>query len=66
MDEIGTVVRDKAILIVKGYSQKEGTYFDETFVLVARLKAIRMFLTFVTHSKFIMYQMNVNFEFLEW
>jgi hypothetical protein len=36
MNEKGQVVRNKAILVRKGYAQIEGLDFDETFTLVAR------------------------------
>ena len=56
--------RNKAILVANGYSQEKGIDFDETFIPVARLEAIRMFLTFVAHSKFKVYQMDVKTAFL--
>ncbi|KAI3718425.1 hypothetical protein L6452_19296 [Arctium lappa] len=46
MDEDGVVIRNKARLVAKGYCQEEGIDYDETFSLVARLEAIRIFLTF--------------------
>jgi hypothetical protein len=44
MTEQGNIVRNKARLVCKGYAQIEGLDFDETFALVSRLEAIRMFL----------------------
>jgi hypothetical protein len=38
--EDGEIVRNKARLIVQGFSHVEGLYFGETFTLVARLEAI--------------------------
>ena len=55
MDENGIVTRNKARLVVKGYSQEEGIDYDETFAPVARLEAIRIFLTFAAHSNFKVY-----------
>ena len=46
-DADGIVIRNKAILVAKGYSQQEGIDYDETFAPVARLEAIRMFLAYV-------------------
>ena len=64
MDEAGVVVRNKARLVAKGYSQQEGIDYDETFAPVARLEAIRIFLAFVAHSNFKVYQMDVKSAFL--
>ena len=58
------MIRNKAILVVKGYSQEEGIHFDETFAPVARLEEIRMFLAFAAHSEFKVYQMDVKSAFL--
>ena len=46
MNEQGEVVRYKARLVCKGYSQQEGIDYEETFALVARIEAIRMFLAY--------------------
>ena len=64
MDETGIVTRKKARLAAKGYSQEEGIDFDETFTLVARLEAIRIFLAYVSHANFKVYQMDVKSAFL--
>ena len=52
LDEEGIVIRNKARLVTKEYSQAEGINYDETYALVARLEAIRMFLAFAAHSNF--------------
>nr|GEU51349.1 uncharacterized mitochondrial protein AtMg00810-like [Tanacetum cinerariifolium] len=41
-DEENTIIRNKSRLVAKGYAQKEGGDFEELFVPVARLEAIRM------------------------
>ncbi|KAK6146480.1 hypothetical protein DH2020_020349 [Rehmannia glutinosa] len=64
MNEEGSVVRNKARLVAKGYCQEEGIDFDETFAHVARLEAIRMFLAYVAHKNFTVYQMDVKSAFL--
>ena len=64
MDETGIVTRNKAILVTKGYSQEEGIDFDETFAPVARLEAIRIFLSYVAHANFKVFQMDVKSAFL--
>jgi hypothetical protein len=62
--EDGEVVRNKARLVAQGYSQVEGLYFGETFVLVARLEAIRILLAFAASKGFKLYQMDVKSAFL--
>ena len=64
LDEEGIVTRKKAILVAKGFSQAEGIDYDKTFAPVARLEAIRMFLAFVAHLNFKVYQMDVKSAFL--
>ena len=66
MDEAGIVTGNKARLVAKAYSQQEGIYIDETFALVARREAIRIFLAYVAHANFKVYQMDVKSAFLEW
>jgi hypothetical protein len=51
-------------LVCKGYAQIEGLDFDETFVPVARLEAIRIFLAYACHKRFKVYQMDVKSYFL--
>ncbi|TLX66435.1 hypothetical protein E9993_23415, partial [Labilibacter sediminis] len=63
-DEDGVIVRNKARLVVKGYSQQEGIDYDETFAPVARIEAIRIFLAFAAHKNFKVYQMDVQCAFL--
>ena len=64
LNENGDVNRNKAILVCKGYAQQEGIYFEETFALVARLEAIRIFLTFSGFQQIKVYQMDVEYSFL--
>nr|GFA66748.1 retrovirus-related Pol polyprotein from transposon TNT 1-94 [Tanacetum cinerariifolium] len=47
-DEHGTTTKNKARLVVQGYSQEEGIDYDETFAPVARMESIRIFLAFAT------------------
>nr|GFA07227.1 hypothetical protein [Tanacetum cinerariifolium] len=58
-DESSLVIRNKARLIVVGYSQQEGIDYDETFAPVARIEAIRLFLAYVAHKYFTVYQMDI-------
>ncbi|GJW36096.1 retrovirus-related pol polyprotein from transposon TNT 1-94 [Tanacetum coccineum] len=63
-DELNQFARNKARLVAQGYDQQEGIDYDETFALVARLEAIRIFLAFATYMSFIVYQMDVKSAFL--
>ncbi|GJY74264.1 retrovirus-related pol polyprotein from transposon TNT 1-94 [Tanacetum coccineum] len=56
--------KNKARLVAQGYNPQEGIDYDETFSLVARLEAIRIFLAFATYMNFIVYQMDVKSAFL--
>ena len=60
----GQVIRNKEILVCKGYAQVEGIDFEETYAPVARLEAIRMFLTLTCHKSFKVYQMDTKSTFL--
>ena len=64
MNEEGKVIRNKARVVCKGYSQIEGVDFEETFAPVARMEAIRMFLAFSCSKGFKIYQMDVKSTFL--
>nr|GEU71120.1 hypothetical protein [Tanacetum cinerariifolium] len=63
-DESSLVIRKKARLVVVGYSQQEGIDYDETFSLVARIEAIRLFLAYADHKDFTVFQMDVKTTFL--
>nr|GFC25677.1 hypothetical protein [Tanacetum cinerariifolium] len=63
-DESSLVIRNKARLVAVGYSQQEGIDYDETFAPVARIEAIRLFLAYVAHKDFIVFQMDVKTAFL--
>nr|GFA59759.1 hypothetical protein [Tanacetum cinerariifolium] len=63
-DEENTVIRNKSHLVVRGYRQEEGIYFKESFAPVARMEAIRIFLVFVSHKSFTVFQMDVKTAFL--
>nr|GEX03636.1 retrovirus-related Pol polyprotein from transposon TNT 1-94 [Tanacetum cinerariifolium] len=63
-DEENTVIRNKSHLVVRGYCQEEGIDFEESFALVARMEAIRIFLAYAAHKSFIVFQMDVKTAFL--
>ncbi|GKC86117.1 retrovirus-related pol polyprotein from transposon TNT 1-94, partial [Tanacetum coccineum] len=63
-DEENTVIQNKTSLVVRGYRQVEGIYFEESFAPVARMEAIRIFLAYDAHKSFIVFQMDVKTAFL--
>nr|GEU77494.1 ribonuclease H-like domain-containing protein [Tanacetum cinerariifolium] len=64
LDELGGVLKNKAHLVARGYSQEEGIDFEESFAPVARLEAIRIFIAFAAHMNMVVYQMDVKTAFL--
>nr|GEY67253.1 retrovirus-related Pol polyprotein from transposon TNT 1-94 [Tanacetum cinerariifolium] len=64
MDEYRVVIKNKARLVAQGYRQEEGINYDDTFALVVRLKAIRIFLAYAACIGFMVYQMDVKSAFL--
>nr|GFB70007.1 hypothetical protein [Tanacetum cinerariifolium] len=48
----------------KGYAQKEGVDFEESFAPVARLEAVWLFIVYAAHKSFTVYQMDVKTAFL--
>ncbi|GJZ22063.1 retrovirus-related pol polyprotein from transposon TNT 1-94, partial [Tanacetum coccineum] len=63
-DEENTIIRNKSRLVAKGYAQKEGIDFEESFAPVARLEAVRLFIAYAAHKSFIVYQMDFETTFL--
>nr|GEV62809.1 uncharacterized mitochondrial protein AtMg00810-like [Tanacetum cinerariifolium] len=63
-DEENTVIRNKSRLVAKGYAQKEGVDFEESFAPVARLEAVRLFIAYAAHKSFTVYQLDVKTAFL--
>jgi hypothetical protein len=63
-DKHRVVIRNKAHLVAKGYSQVKGLDFDETFAPVARLESIHILLSYATHHDLKLYQMDVKSAFL--
>jgi hypothetical protein len=62
--ENGEVVRNKSRLAARGYSQKEGINYEETFAPIAHLEAIRILLAFFVAKGVRLYQMDVKSAFL--
>ncbi|GJT49779.1 uncharacterized mitochondrial protein-like protein [Tanacetum coccineum] len=64
MDSKNTVIWKKSHLVAKGYSQQEGIDFEESFVPVAQLEDVRMFVAYTAHNNFNIYQMDTETAFL--
>nr|GFC25871.1 putative ribonuclease H-like domain-containing protein [Tanacetum cinerariifolium] len=59
-DERGIVVRNKGRLVTQGHTQEEGIDYEEVFVPVAMIEAIRLFLAYASFMGFMVYQMDVK------
>nr|GEV69622.1 retrovirus-related Pol polyprotein from transposon TNT 1-94 [Tanacetum cinerariifolium] len=64
LDELGGILKNKARLVARGYHQEEGIDFEESFALVARLEAKRIFHAYAAHKNMVVYQMDVKTAFL--
>ncbi|GKE19213.1 retrovirus-related pol polyprotein from transposon TNT 1-94 [Tanacetum coccineum] len=64
LNEYGDVFKNKARLVAKEYRQEEGIDFEESFALVARLEAIRIFIANAVSKNMTVYQMDVKTAFL--
>nr|GEY34538.1 putative ribonuclease H-like domain-containing protein [Tanacetum cinerariifolium] len=64
LDELGGILKKKVRLVARSNRQEEGIDFEESFALIARLEAIRIFLAYAAHKNIIVYQMDVKTTFL--
>lgn len=60
----GKILRNKAILVCKGYVQVGRMDFKETFALVTRLEVIRIFIALAMYKNFKVHQMDIKSTFL--
>ncbi|KAA0050103.1 gag/pol protein [Cucumis melo var. makuwa] len=63
-DSAGKIQTFKVRLVAKGYTQREGVNYEETFFPVAMLKSIRILLSIVTFYDYEIWQMDVKTAFL--
>jgi hypothetical protein len=60
----GTIDKYKVRLVVKGYTQKEGENFFDTYSPIARLIIIRVLLSLAASHGLLIYQMYIKIAFL--
>ncbi|GJU22118.1 retrovirus-related pol polyprotein from transposon TNT 1-94 [Tanacetum coccineum] len=63
-DEFSGVLKNKARLVAQGFRQEEGIDFEESFALVARIEAIRIFVANATNKNMTIFQMDIKTTFL--
>jgi hypothetical protein len=63
-NEAGVVVRHKARLVVKGYSQRQGVDYEEVFAPVARLEAVRLLIALAAHQSWEVHHLDIKSAFL--
>ncbi|GJU19675.1 putative reverse transcriptase domain-containing protein [Tanacetum coccineum] len=61
--DLGGVIKNKARLVARGYRQEESIDFEESFALVTRLEAIRIFIVFAAHMNMVVCQMDLKTAF---
>ena len=64
IDMEGKVVTYKGRLVAKGYRQRQGVDYDETFSPIAMLKSIRILIAIVAHYDYEIRKMDVKMTFL--
>nr|GEX12927.1 retrovirus-related Pol polyprotein from transposon TNT 1-94 [Tanacetum cinerariifolium] len=64
LDEYNDVLKNKAMLVSKGYRQEEGIDFKVSFAPVSRIEAIRIFIANAASKNITIYQMDIKTAFL--
>ena len=62
----GEVIKYKARLVVKGYSQKKGIDYEEVYALVVRFEIIRILIALAALKKWQIHHLDVKSAFLNW
>ncbi|GJZ13349.1 ribonuclease H-like domain-containing protein [Tanacetum coccineum] len=60
----GEIERYKARYVVKGYNQKDGIDFDETFSLVVKIVTVRCLINLAVQNSWPWFQLDINNAFL--
>ena len=62
----GSIDKYKARLVIKGYRQKEGLNYFDTYSPVTRITSIRMLIAIVAIFNLEIHQMDVKTTFSKW
>jgi hypothetical protein len=63
-NKFGSIIKYKAHFIAKGYIQRPGIDYDNTFAHVAQLKSVCMLLALAGHNIWLMHHMHAMSMFL--
>ena len=63
-DSLGNIERHKARFVAKGFTQREGIDYTETFSSVSKKDSLRIIMALVSHFDFDLPQMDVKTTFL--
>jgi hypothetical protein len=63
-DEAGVIVKHKARLVARGFVQREGIDFDDTFAPVARMESVRLLFALTAQEGWRVHHMDVKSAFL--
>jgi hypothetical protein len=63
-DEAGAIVKHKARLVARGFMQREGINFDDTFAPVARMESVRLLFALAAQEGWRVHHMDVKSAFL--
>ena len=64
LDEVGSITRNKARLVCKGYAHVKGIDYGENYAPIAIMESIRMILAYASSKNIKVYQMDVKSAFL--
>jgi hypothetical protein len=63
-DEAGAIIKHKARLVARGFVQREGIDFNDTFAPMARRESVRLLFALVTQEGWRVHHMDVKSVFL--
>jgi hypothetical protein len=63
-DEVGAIVKHKACLVARGFVQRKGIDFDDTFAPVARMESVQLLFALATQEGWRVHHIDVKSRFL--